>query len=191
MRPSATRPRATRCGRHRSARGFFALDSKPSAAHFFFSRTRRDASRALAETSAVKRSSYASRLKLKVATCLLCLLPRASRARLSESDQSTSIMKSAQPSGKPGSYEDRRETHGFLVTSLIPTRSTKDALNAHPSDAERRFFSSAAVETSGDVDRARVRDVRRRCRTRVVREDERSGERSRPTDETNTSNESL
>lgn len=31
--------------------------------------------------------------------------------------------------------------------------------------------------TSGDVDRARVRDVRRRCRTRVVREDERSGER--------------
>jgi hypothetical protein len=91
---------------------------------FFFSRTRRDASRALAETSAVKRSSYASRLKLKVATCLLCLLPRASRARLSESDQSTSIMKSAQPSGKPGSYEDRRETHGFLVTSLVPTRSS-------------------------------------------------------------------
>jgi hypothetical protein len=36
VRPSATRPRATRCGRHRSARGFFALDSKPSAAHFFF-----------------------------------------------------------------------------------------------------------------------------------------------------------
>ena len=31
--------------------------------------------------------------------------------------------------------------------------------------------------TSGDVDRARVRDVRRRCRTRVVREDERSAER--------------
>jgi hypothetical protein len=57
VRPSATRPRATRCGRHRSARGFFALDSKPSAAHFFFSRTRRDASRALARTSAVKRSS--------------------------------------------------------------------------------------------------------------------------------------
>ena len=69
------------------------------------------------------RNEAHARLKLKVATCLLCLLPRASRARLSESDQSTSIMKSAQPSGKPGSYEDRRETHGFLVTSLVPTRS--------------------------------------------------------------------
>jgi hypothetical protein len=67
------------------------------------------------------RNEAHARLKLKVATCLLCLLPRASRARLSESDQSTSIMKSAQPSGKPGSYEDRRETHGFLVTSLVPT----------------------------------------------------------------------
>jgi hypothetical protein len=55
VRPSATRPRATRCGRHRSARGFFALDSKPSAR--IFSRTRKDASRALARTSAAKRSS--------------------------------------------------------------------------------------------------------------------------------------
>ena len=41
VRPSATRPRATRCGRHRSARGFFALDSKPSAAHFFAKKKRR------------------------------------------------------------------------------------------------------------------------------------------------------
>ena len=55
------------------------------------------------------------------------------RVRLSESDQSTSIMKSAQPSGKPGSYEDRRETHGFLVTSLVPSLKATHAasLKAH------------------------------------------------------------
>jgi hypothetical protein len=88
--------------------------------HFFANKKRRvQGARAYVR----RETKLMLRLKLKVATCLLCLLPRASRARLSESDQSTSIMKSAQPSGKPGSYEDRRETHGFLVTSLVPTRS--------------------------------------------------------------------
>lgn len=53
-------------------------------------------------------------------------------------DRSTSIMTSAQPGG---SYEDRRETHGFLVTSLVPSLK---ATHAASSKAHARRRASAA-----------------------------------------------
>ena len=60
-------------------------------------------------------------------------------------------MKSAQPSGKPGSYEDRRETHVFLVTSLVPTSGARRV---------RGVFEGAPLLrcTRGEGSRRRVRD---------------------------------
>ena len=183
---------------HRSARGFFALDSKPSKCAHFFRREEETFCVEDARAYVRRETKLMLRLRLQGATCLLCLLcllPRASRARLSESDQSTSIMKSAQPSGKPDSYEDRRETHGFLVTSLVPTRSEADALRANPKAPPRH----CAFHCCRGNERRRGRKARqrrpRRCRMRAVREDERSGERppktrngrDRRNDETNAS----
>jgi hypothetical protein len=131
---SPTAGRCVACGRQRPDRArldvvgigapvAFSRSTRNLRLRIFFAKKKRRVEGARAYVR--RETKLMLRLKLKVATCLLCLLPRASRARLSESDQSTSIMKSAQPSGKPGSYEDRRETHGFLVTSLVPTRSSK------------------------------------------------------------------
>ena len=60
-------------------------------------------------------------------------------------------MKSAQPSGKPGSYEDRRETHVFLVTSLVPTSGARRV---------RGVFEGAPLLrcTRGEGSKRRVRD---------------------------------
>ena len=201
VRPSATRPRATRCGRIGAPVAFSRSTRNLRSVRIFFAEKKRRVEDARAYVR--RETKLMLRLRLQVATCLLCLLfllSRAFRARLSESDQSTSIMKSAQPSGKPDSYEDRRETHGFLVTSLVPTLSKKRI--------RRRFCATAlftaAVGTNGDADGRRVRDdlggVGRALfeRTREAENDRRKKKRratrdgrDRRNDETNALRESL
>ena len=64
-------------------------------------------------------------------------------------------MKSAQPSGKPGSYEDRRETHGFLVTSLVPSEGRAAFVTFFKAHDAALLLRLAG----GDAGKRRVRDV--------------------------------